>query len=505
MPRYKPVERGGMLLPVLLAEQIQPGTFEFALDHLVDHELDLSGLDAKFNNDEVGASAYDPRVMLKIVLLAYSRGLISSRRIEQACEHNVQFIAISGDARPGYTHIAKFVRELGSDIQSLFAQVLLTCDRLQLIGKHMFAIDGVKLPANASKERSGTHAELAHRAARLDKAAAKIVAMHQSQDEDGNFNFDAQRQMRVDELRREAQATRDFIAKAPKRLNRKGQELKSNITDPDSAKMATSKGVIQGYAAQAAVDSEHQVIVAADVIGSGSEQTMLMPMIDKTQGMRAPHTLITADAGYHSDANVGALQASGIPALIADNQMRTRDERFESREHHKAKGDALHDKSATPKPITFFKPEHFAFNDDNTATCPAGKTLTSNGSLYHTPRGLQFQRFEAQAQDCMHCHLRPKCQADITSTRGRQVGKFATQQADPCDPSQRMRRAIDSPHGRGLYSRRIATVEPVFANIRHNKRMNRFTLRGQAKVSTQWQLYCLVHNIEKIARSGLCT
>ena len=78
MARYKPVERGGMFIPVVLAEQIQPGTFEFALDHLVDHELDLCALDARFNNDATGASAYDPRVMLKIVLLAYSRGLIVS-------------------------------------------------------------------------------------------------------------------------------------------------------------------------------------------------------------------------------------------------------------------------------------------------------------------------------------------------------------------------------------------------------------------------------------------
>jgi transposase len=84
MARYKPIDRNPRLLPVVLSEQIQPGTFEFALDHLVDHELDLSALDARFRNDETGASAYDPRVMLKIVLLGYSRGLISSRRIEAA-------------------------------------------------------------------------------------------------------------------------------------------------------------------------------------------------------------------------------------------------------------------------------------------------------------------------------------------------------------------------------------------------------------------------------------
>ena len=163
MPRYKPVDRGAMFVPVVLEDQIQPGSFEFALDKLVDTELDCSKLDAKFNNDEVGASAYDPRVMLKIVLLGYSRGLISSRKLEQACVDNIVFMAISGDSRPSYTHIAKFVRELGSEMQALFTQVLMTCDRLGLIGRTMFAIDGVKLPSNASKERSGTHAELVAR------------------------------------------------------------------------------------------------------------------------------------------------------------------------------------------------------------------------------------------------------------------------------------------------------------------------------------------------------
>ena len=86
MARYKPQDRNSLLLPVVLSEQIVPGSFAFALDYLVDNELDLTALDAQFRNDEVGASAYDPRVMLKIVLLAYSQGLISSRAIEHAHE-----------------------------------------------------------------------------------------------------------------------------------------------------------------------------------------------------------------------------------------------------------------------------------------------------------------------------------------------------------------------------------------------------------------------------------
>jgi len=507
MPRYKPVDRSPRFLPVVLADQIQPGTFEFALDHLVDHELDLSALDAKFCNDEVGASAYDPRVMLKIVLLAYSRGLVSSRSIAHACLHHVQFMAISGDSQPSYTHIAKFVRELKEQIQPLFTQVLLTCDRMGLIGRQMFAIDGVKLPCNASKERSGTHEELAHRAARLDKAADKILALHQAQDagSDKPLALEAKHQARIEELHREAQATRDFVARCQPRLSERGQELKSNITDPDSAKMATGKGVIQGYAAQAAVDSTHQIIVAAEVTGSGSEQNMLMPMIEASAAVRAADTLITADAGYHSSDNVNALCETGIPALIADNQMRQRDERYAEQAKHKAKanGEVLHDKrkpagSPNPKIKGYFSTADFIFHGDNTCICPAGCTLRSSGAMYIAGR-YQHQEFKARASDCQACELRSQCIRQ-PHTPQRKIAVHQRMPQDPSDPIHRMRAAIDSTQGRQLYSQRIATVEPVFGNLRHNKRLSRFTLRGKDKVGTQWRLFCLVHNIEKIAK-----
>ena len=189
----------------------------------------------------------------------------------------------------------------------------MTCDAQGLIGRDMFAIDGVKLPSNASKERSGTHAELRHRADRLDKAADKILALHQAQDKQGATEaLEPKRQAQLQALRKEAARTREFLASSLPRQNRKGQELKTNVTDSQSAKMATNKGVIQGYAAQAAVDSTHQVIVAADVIGSGSEQAMLLPMIEQSAPYRTADTLITADAGCHSDANVRHLQDHSI-------------------------------------------------------------------------------------------------------------------------------------------------------------------------------------------------
>jgi transposase len=508
MARYKPQDFNSLLLPVVMSEQIVPGSFAFALNYLVDNELDLSALDAKFKNDEVGASAYDPRVMLKIVLLAYSQGLISSRVIEQTCLRNVQFIAISGDSQPSHTHIAKFVTNLGTQIKPLFTQVLMTCDAQGLIGKDMFAIDGVKLPSNASKERSGTHAELRHRAERLDKAADKILAMHQVQDKCGSDQaLEPKRQARIEALRQEAQRTRKFVASNTPRLNRKGEELKTNITDPDSAKMATSKGVIQGYAAQAAVDSAHQVIVAADVIGSGSEQAMLLPMMEQSKPYSTPQTMITADAGYHSDANVKHLKDHNIPALIADNQMRSRDERLQGQDKYKDKPDPLTHKTPTgqPKEAKRFGPGDFEFNNDNTATCPAGKVMTSTGSIHQLASGLHYQTYTAKALDCNACPLSKQCLKGALKPndgRGRKVTRFEPKVKDPSHPSERMREAIDSPKGRQLYSQRIGTVEPVFANIRHNKRLTRLNHRGKIKVNTQWNLYCMVHNIEKLAKNG---
>ena len=99
-------------------------------------------------------------------------------------------------------------------------------------------------------------------------------------------------------------------------------------------------------------------------------------------------------------------------------------------------------------------------------------------------------------------HARGQCLKDQSSRRGRQVTRFEPKATDPSNPSERMRRAIDSVRGRRLYSQRIGTVEPVFGNLRHNKRLTRLNLRGSEKVNAQWHLYCMVHNIEKIANSG---
>ncbi|HJW55358.1 MAG TPA: transposase, partial [Burkholderiaceae bacterium] len=259
MARFKPVDMSPRFLPVVLEQQLVAGTFEHALHVLIDTEFDLSPLRARFNNDDTGAPAYDPAVLLKVVLLAYSRSIISSRSIERACRENVLFMALSGDTQPAYTTIASFIRTLADDIAAIFTDVILICDRQGLIGRQMFAIDGVKLPANASKARSGTHAELAHQADRIEERVRQMLREHGRLDtasaEDPSERKTAV--ARIEALRAEADSIREFLRTHAKRTSDagKGPERKSNLTDNDSAKMATAKGVIQGYTGAAAVDS----------------------------------------------------------------------------------------------------------------------------------------------------------------------------------------------------------------------------------------------------------
>lgn len=168
MARYKHIDTSPRFLAVDLQRQLLPGTFEHALNHLLDRVLDLSCFDERFNNDVTGAAAYPPSMLLKVVLFAYSMGIVSSRNIEHACG---DFIALSGDSQPHFTTIAGFVSTLGEDIARIFSQILFICDKQGLIGREMFAIDGVKLPSNASKAKSGTRADFERQAAKLEAAA----------------------------------------------------------------------------------------------------------------------------------------------------------------------------------------------------------------------------------------------------------------------------------------------------------------------------------------------
>ena len=161
MARYKHYSYSQrVLLPVSLEEQLIPGTLEFAIHTLVETRLNTSIFDGRHNNDETGCPAYNPKVLLKVVLLAYSRGITSSRKIERACRENVLFMALSCNQRPDHSTIAEFVSSMKNEILPLFRDVLLVCEEMKLLGGTTFALDGCKLPSNASTKWTGTFPDL---------------------------------------------------------------------------------------------------------------------------------------------------------------------------------------------------------------------------------------------------------------------------------------------------------------------------------------------------------
>jgi transposase len=510
MARLKPYHpEQGRLLPVIFDQQIQPGTFEFAVHHLVE-EMDLSGLLARYRNDETGARAYDPRALLKVVLVAYSRGILSSRGIERACRESVVFQALSADTRPHFTTIAEFITSVGGDIRGLFVQVLTVCAQEGLISRQMFAVDGCKLSANAAKEWSGTRQELAKRVAKIEQAVAVLLRKHREADVGEATGLTPSirdhEAKAVERLRAKAQKLQAWLATGQEKKGRRGKPIQSNLTDAESAKMPSAHGVVQGYNAVAMVDEKHQVIVHAEAFGEGAEQALLEPMIAGTranfQAAGAEEdafagTVLVADSGYSSEANAKLVLEGGIEAYIPDTNFRKRDPQFAEARRYR--------RSVTRRPLRrgkrYFLPEDFRYDPEKgKLICPAGQELYVKNRNFVSVDGLRGIAYEGRKTDCRTCALRPKCLRN-PKTEHRQVVKFTGPEPDrPKSYLAQMIERIDTALGRYLYSRRMGIVEPVFAHIRHAKGMDRFTLRGKRKVDIQWQLYCLVHNIGKLMR-----
>lgn len=510
MARYKQVDMSSRFLAVDLSRQVLPGSFEYALSHLIDR-LSLSAFESRYRNDAVGAPAYSPAVLLKIVLLAYSKGIMHSRDIEAACRENVVFIAISGDSHPHFTTLAHFVATLSEPIADVFGQVLAVCDREGLIGRQMFAIDGVKLPSNASKSKSGTRADFQREAAKMRAQVNKILERHRSGDEsDSAAGALSKREAdHLERLRCEATQIEQWLEQHPHdRYGPRNKVRLSNRTDNQSAKMATDKGVIQGYTAVAAVDDKHQIIVQAQAHGVGNEQELLMPVIEGLQALLSADTVVSADAGYYSKANVQALDERHIRGCIPDPNYRRRDPRYAGQQQHKAKPDALWDKRPKLTKGQLFRPQDFKVAADlSHCICPAGKRLYRNGR-HHNLNGFEAVKFTGAKRDCEKCPLRVQCLRHPQRTQVRQVAIFLRKvifERKLEQAVERMKALIDSERGHELIAQRFATVEPVFGNIRFNKALNRFTLRGRTKIEGQWKLSCLVHNIEKLANNGYAT
>jgi hypothetical protein len=429
--------------------------------------------------------------------------MISSRQIERACHENIIFIALSYGYAPDHSTIAAFVSSMQKEISSIFSDILTVCDELDLLGGTHFSLDGVKLSANVSKEWSGTLAELEHKRDKLQEKLKRVMEEHAQADQHPHMEIERQKKR---ERRFQVQVERlnQFLQEQEPKVGSEGKEIQSNVIDNESVKMPSSHGVVQGYNAQALVDSKHQVILAAEAFASQDHEN-LKPMLEGAKKNVAAigkdetyfqGKQLTADSNYHSYGALVVCKDEKVDAYIPDIQFRKRDPRFAGQERFQ---DGIHGRQRPATKPTIFTTSDFSFDvTKQVYLCPHGKELTCH-ARNQVNRYRTYDVYHARPQDCAACPLRSRCLSKPTASRRYLSVPVVSQPPNLIDA---MKARIDTQQGKRIYARRLGIVEPVFANICVHKRMHRFTLRSKLKVDVQWRLFALVHNIGKIHTFG---
>jgi hypothetical protein len=267
-------------------------------------------------------------MMTALLLYGYCRGIRSSRKLEQSCEERVDFMAVTGMAKPDHSRISEFRRRHRAALSGLFAQVVTLCREAGLVTLGHVSVDGTKIQANASK-----HAAMSY--GRMKKAQRELRAQIKTwfEEADAADDEDDRRHgkgRRGDELPDWVKSKEQRLAKiseAKKRLEAQAaadgeeepdEKAQSNFTDPESRIMRTGEGFVQAYNCQAAVDAASHVIVARDVVAKQNDGDQLVPVLDQieeTTGERPAE--VSADAGYISETNLEAIERRGIAGYVA--------------------------------------------------------------------------------------------------------------------------------------------------------------------------------------------
>jgi transposase len=335
------------LMPPDLRDWVGPGHLAWFVVEAVG-ELDLAAFYARYRRDGWGRAAYDPAVMVALVLYAYCSGIRSARAIERRCVEDVAFRVVAANLAPDHATIARFRADHEQALAGLFGQVLAMCQRAGLVRAGVVAVDSTKVAANASGLQNKTCEELAREilkeAAEIDAAEDELYGEARGDELPPELADPKTRRARIRELldeldaeqRAEQQAREAMLERRAEHERRTGRRpagrppreqtkqaekvRRVNVTDPDSRPVKTPRGFIQGYNAQL-VAADGQIIVAADVTIGSPDQGQLTPMIGAAQraltaaGADTPDTVL-ADAGYWRTRDIQQLTDRGLTVLI---------------------------------------------------------------------------------------------------------------------------------------------------------------------------------------------
>jgi transposase len=342
---FRPYEPEQMLLlPFALQDWLPSDHLAYFISDVVDH-LDLSGIMSRYEGEERGYPPYHPRMMVKVLLYAYCVGVSSSRKIERRLHEDIAFRVLAANNTPDFRTISDFRKDHLGALSGLFVQVLKLCERAGLVKLGHVCLDGTKVNANASVHKAMSYGRMKGEERRLEAEVRELLCKAQEVDEEEDQRYGrgkrgdelprelAFRESRLGKIREAKAALEEEAREAAERAKAEGkghpgvpkERAQRNFTDPDSRIMPAPGGrhFLQAYNAQVAVDSAHQVIVAAELTNQPSDRGQAVPTLERVrENMGRKPTQMSADAGYFSARAVASLTATGVEPFIPPDKIR---------------------------------------------------------------------------------------------------------------------------------------------------------------------------------------
>jgi transposase len=405
----------------------------------------------------MGRPGYDPAVLLKLYIYGYLNRIPSSRRLEREAARNVELMWLTGRLAPDHKTIADFRRDNGAAIKRVCGQFILLCRKLGLFGDAVVAIDGSKFKAVNNRDQNFTPAKMARRLTEIEAAIARYMA--EMDGADGEPGGEA----RIEHLEQKLaslHATMAELKLVEARLHA-SPDGQVSLTDPDARSMNARGSGIVGYNVQAAVEAGHHLVVAHDVVKTGSDRAQLSPMARAAQEATGAGALeVVADRGYYSGREVLACEEAGIsahvPKTITSNAVA--DGRF-------GKDDFVYESSS------------------DSYRCPAGQRLTHHATTIEN--GMRLHVYWTSG--CATCSLRVHC----TTGSERRVRRWEHEHVLDAMAERLTRRPE-------LMQVRRSTVEHVFGTLKHWMGATHFLTRGLANVRTEASLQVLAYNMKRV-------
>jgi transposase len=493
-PRFRRVERDQQfLLPPDVREWLPVGHPALFVVEVVS-ELDLSGfVDGYRSSRDRGRPAYHPEVMVGILLYASMTATMSSRRIEQLLATDVGFRVVAANERPDHGTICRFLARHGDGLQAVFAQVVALAAQAGLVDVTMVAVDGTTMAGDASLSRNVDAGELR---ARFKQWAEQVEANDTVEDADDTTGpieeMSDPESMRA-WIREHLHGvdTSDSPADDPSATvsdDSAGGEGRVNVVDPDSAIMPRKGGGwVQGYNAQAAAVAGG-IVVAADVTNCPADSTMLEPMVRRITNAVEQATgedvgVIVADAGYWDSATIDAIETDDRLAdvLVATGRQQPSEL-----------------PAALPEPDLAGYHAELGAHEARVAAEHARRVeiieRVLDGELLLREAAPLMGRSIGQVSRMATAYRNGGVDAlPPPKLTGRPKAPRGPTLAARCRHAMATRLA--KPAGRSLYRQRQGTIEPVFGDIKTNRRITRFTRRGLDKVTTEWHWILTGHNL----------